>query len=443
MQMRIMKHIYLWIAVMSSSLLLGQEDLTLTKAIAIGLENNFQIKIAEQYIEIAENNDTWARAGRTPTVDLSGTFSNTFIKDNNPASFLQGTFYNGSLGASANANYVLYAGGRIRVAKDQLSVATSRERLNQESSIHDLMRQIYQQYYDVLLQKERNLVLRSNYALSQDRLVYENTKKEYGASNSFNITQFESALLSDSLNLINQQQLIAIAERTLYNTLDIDGDVDYQYPERLSVTEEDINVPALKSTISERNYTLKSLDMLASINRLNTQLAEAAKRPTVSLNAGIGFAENAFKFFGENPNTGMDVPLLFSNRINGSFGAQASWNLYDGNVRNTDIQNAKIQEEIDQMTIAEAQVNLSNQVDILASNYQNQRKVLTLSDQQINLAATNLEIALERFKSGQITSLDYRNLQTQYLNAAFAKVNAIYNLIITKSEIDYLVGRYE
>ena len=427
----------------SSSLLMGQAELTLPKAIAIGMENNFQIKIAEQYIEIAENNDSWARAGRTPTIDLTGSFTNNMTKDNNPASFLQGTFYNGSLGASANANYLVYAGGRIRVAKDQLSVATTRERLNQSSAIHDLMRQIYQQYYDVLLQKERNLVLRNNYDLSKDRLAYENTKKAYGASNSFNITQFESALLSDSLNLINQQQLIAIAERTLYNTLNIAGKVDYQYPERLSVTEETIDVPSLKENLSESNYTLKSLDMVASINRLNTKLAQAAKRPTVSLNAGVGFAENAFKFFGENPNTGMDVPLLFSNRITGSVGAQANWNLYDGNVRNTDIQNAKIQEEIDLMTIAEAEQNLSNQVDILASNYQNQRDVLALTDQQIQLASTNLEIALERFKAGQITSLDYRNLQSQYLNAAFAKVNAIYNLIITKSEIDYLVGKYE
>jgi len=29
-----------------------------------------------------------------------------------------------------------------------------------------------------------------------------------------------------------------------------------------------------------------------------------------------------------------------------------------------------------------------------------------------------------------------------YINAAFGRVSAIYNMIITKSEVDFLVGQY-
>ena len=117
------------------------------------------------------------------------------------------------------------------------------------------------------------------------------------------------------------------------------------------------------------------------------------------------------------------------------------YNLFDGGQTKTDIQSAKIQEEVDELTYMEAQAELNNQLDILINNYNRQVEVLNLWDQQIQLAQKNMDITEARFKAGQVTSIDFRNIQTQYINTAFGKVGAIYNLILTKSEIDYLVGQ--
>ena len=51
-------------------------------------------------------------------------------------------------------------------------------------------------------------------------------------------------------------------------------------------------------------------------------------------------------------------------------------------------------------------------------------------------------MAEERFKLGQINSLDYRTVQTQYISNALDLVNNMFNLEIVKSEIDWLVGVY-
>ena len=437
------KYILFTITLVLSSGLHGQEAMTLPKAISMALENNYGIVIADKFIEIAENNDTWARAGAAPAVDLTGTFNNLMTKDNNPASFLQGSFYNGSLGASLGANWILYAGGRVKIVKDQLELATTRERLDKEVNIHSLVRDIYQQYYTVIFQQERLEVLRSSYELSKGRLVYEQLKREYGTSNSFSIVQFENALVVDSINVITQDQQVEIAKRNLYNTLDVVGAPNYQYLERLSVTDEELDGESLKAIMSEDNYTLKSLQMVSDLNVLNTKLARAARKPSVSLNGSVGFSENAFKFFADDPMTGQPFDLLFSNRLQGSVGLQASWNLYDGGVRSGDVQNATIQQDIDLLSIEEAKANLTSQLDLLISNYDNQRELLKLSDDQIQVSQRNLEMTEERFKGGQVTSLDFRNVQLQYLNAAFAKVNAIYNMILTKIEIDFLVGKFE
>lgn len=417
-----------------------QESMTLEKALSIGLENNFGIKIADKSIEIAENNNTWARAGNTPTIDLTGSFTNNLVNDNNPASFLQGTYYSGSLGANAEVNWVLYNGGRIKLNKEQLDLAVDQQKLNKSSDINLLFRSIYQQYYEVIFQQEQLEVLNQVLELSQDRLAYENTKKEFGSSNAYNLIQFESSVLADTNAIISQKQRVETAKRNLYNTLDIEGFESYDFEERLSINQEPIDSEKLKEVLSEENYSIKSLEMIASLNQLNTGLAQAATKPTLSVSGTVGFSENGFKFFADNPNTGDPFPFQLSNRFTGGVSAFLSYNLYDGGVRKDDIQSAKLQEEVDQLSILEAKAELNNQLDILIDNYENQIELLAITDRQIQLANENLNISEERFKAGQLTSLDYRNVQTQYLNAAYGKVGAIYSLLVTKSEIDFLVG---
>ena len=418
----------------------AQEVLTLEKAISIGLENNFQIKIDDQFIQIAENSNTWARAGRVPTIDLRGTFNNNLINDNNPASFLNGTYYTGNLGANLETNWVVYNGGRIRINKEQLNLAVEQERLNKETNINVLLRSIYQQYYEVIFQQEQLLVLEEVMALSKDRLAYEESKRDFGASNSYNLVQFRSSVLADSNSLVTQTRLVERAKQTLYTTLDFDAGVDYVFDERLSILPEEIDEERLKTAMQEENYTLRSLQLLATLNQLNTGLAKAATKPVISVSGSIGFSENGFKFFADNPNTGEPFEFIFANRYTGSLGASLVYNLYDGGVRGKDVENAQLQEQIDQLSILEAQAELNNQLDILVDNYQNQLEVLALTDRQIQLASENLSLTEERFKTGQLTSLDYRNVQNQYLNASFSKVGAIYALLVTKSEIDFLVG---
>ena len=168
-------------------LLLAQEEMTLEKAIAIGLENNYGIKISDTNIAIAENNDSWAVAGSGITLDLNGSFTNNLINNQNPASFVQGTFYSGALGAALDANWVVLNGGRIGVTKEILEKAVDQQKLNKLVDIQDLLREIYQNYYEVIFQQAQGEVLMNVLATSRDRLAYEQTKKEFGSSNSFNL----------------------------------------------------------------------------------------------------------------------------------------------------------------------------------------------------------------------------------------------------------------
>lgn len=438
-----MKKYIILIGLFTSVQFWAQESMTLPKAIAIGLENNFAIKISDKNIEIADNNNSWAMAGKTPTLDLNGTFSNSYTNDNNPASFLQGAFYNGSLGGTLDAQWLVLNGGRVRILKNQFESLADRERLSRDQQIHDLLRDIATQYYGVILQEERLEALREIFELSKDRFAYEQTKKEYGASNSYNLIQFKNNIVSDSTNLINQEIQIEITKRDFYQLLDMIDLVEYSFDEKLITLPETMDREALQEKLTEENYTLKTLIILQGLSQLNSQLEESARKPTLAITGSLGFSENGFKFFADNPNTGDPFEFIFSNRFNARLGANLNWNLYDGGVIKTNIKNAKIQEEINQLSYLDAQAELSTQLDILLSNYNNQIELVKLSETQFSLSEENLLMTEERFKAGQVSSLDYRNVQNQLLNATFNKVNTVYQLILAKIDIDYLVGSFE
>ena len=52
----------------------------------------------------------------------------------------------------------------------------------------------------------------------------------------------------------------------------------------------------------------------------------------------------------------------------------------------------------------------------------------------------NLDISTEKFKNGIINSFNYRDIQILYMNTAFNELEAIYNLIQSKTDLLRLSG---
>ena len=65
---------------LSISVSFGQVKLTKEAAIKMALENNYGIKIANNYVNIAENNASIYNSGYLPTI--TGNAGSTFNKDN-------------------------------------------------------------------------------------------------------------------------------------------------------------------------------------------------------------------------------------------------------------------------------------------------------------------------------------------------------------------------
>ena len=139
------------------------------------------------------------------------------------------------------------------------------------------------------------------------------------------------------------------------------------------------------------------------------------------------------------PNT-LDLDAVKNNSLNFFLNFSVAYNLFDGGVRKRNIENAKTGELIAQLEVENLKRTLNTQLANTIATYNNQKQLLELTNQLVDNAQRNLDIAGERFRGGLISSFDYRTVQLGYINATQGRLNALFNLKNIETELLQLAG---
>ena len=415
--------------------------LSLAEALAWGVDNNLSIAGQRLGVEIAARNNNWVTAGRAPVVLATIGLNNSINSQDNPASFLNGSFYTGNATAGLQASYTLFNGYRVRFTRRQLGqqelLANQQVRQLVEQSIFD----VAQAYYTAQLSAEQARTQRRQYDLSRDRLGFEQLRKEYGQGRSVELLQARSALLTDSIATERSMLEVENALRSLYLVLDA-------APERFAgrqLADTLLYEPrawqyeqAVRQVDS--NATLRLLRTNEQLALTQTELARTAFKPSIDLTAGLTHTRTAFKLSGEDPRTGEDADLVFGSTGQGAVGVQAAYVLFDAGNRRRSVENAIVNERVTNLAVRNARQDAELQLRSLIETYQTQRRLLELQDALIRNAEANLRLANEQLQAGTINSFDYRELQLGYFAAVQQRTQAVYNLLITDLNLRRLTG---
>lgn len=433
-----------------SGMLLGQQPLSLENAIAIGLDKSIVAKLAEKQIEIAEANNIKANTGTSPSLSLNASIPFSFNRTFGDRFFAFGVVpgdsrinYNEREQISIDGQWPLYVGGRGGLIQEQLDLAVDQSKIILDGEQQLTILNIIQSYYGIVLQEERLEVLKELIQLSKDRIEFEEVKKEFGTSNSFNIIQLRDALLNDSTDMINQYTQIDLAMRTMLDNMNLIESVKkYKVTDRLDFEPVLLDPDALIEEMMQNNNNITALQLNKKLAQINTKIQSSQRKPIIAANGSFGLNRNVSGFLGENANTGMKDPIAPTRGYGLNLGLTASYNLFDGGIIKNNIAVAKLEEEIADLTLEDVKIDLQVQLLNLIDSYNNNIKLLDITEEKLQLANENIRIAAERFRSGAINSFDYRNIQLNLLNTSFTKLSILYDVIVIKSNIEWLLGRY-
>ena len=256
----------------------SQEKLTLDQAIAIALEKNYDIQIAENNLEIADNNQDIKNSGFLPTVAVSagGNYSNNnaFVETQDgiekSINGIETTTYNASVGV----NYVLYNGMNRKNNFDKLKKAYELANVQKQIGIDNTILEVYNYYYEIAKYTNNLNILKESFEISKNRLERINYQLEFGQKTSLDVLNAQVDVNNDSLNLINGQLAIDNAKRTLNYLLGFPVDQDFIVDDEVEINGL-LNLEQISTNMIDNNNSAKQFELnkeIANYDLKNEQI---------------------------------------------------------------------------------------------------------------------------------------------------------------------------
>ena len=423
MNRRIKKYSLLIAVLITTVSAFGQpEDLSLTDALAKTLEFNYGIRISKSDVEIASINNDWGVAGRYPTIGFDASSNNAYnFNDTN---------WTNRLYAGVGLDWTIFDGFRVNFTKDKLEFL---EELSQGSLgvvVENTIEDVIMAYYDVLLQQENLNVLKTVMTLSEDRYTYEQVRYDLGGTVTFQVLQAQNVYLNDKALFMTQEVVVRNAVRNLNFLLGLDPSLMWNFPDPFEPDTTDYILGDLTGKMMSNNQTLRNQYTNLQLQKKEIDLRKSALYPSLYVSAGLDENVGNVQFIGNT-----DALSTYGN-------LRLSWDIYTGGTRKRAVEVARINEGIAQIEIEQMEHALMNELLNLYDFYSIRIALLEVADESLEAAELNMSIADEKFRSGVITSFEYRDIQLIYLNSALRRLQAIYNLIGSRTSLTRLTGGF-
>jgi len=420
----------------------AQEILTKKEALKITLENNFGIKIANNNVAAAKNNASIYNSGYLPTAsinsgaDYRNNNQNLIFKDRNTNEDNEiggNGVITKSYNASIGVNYTLFDGLGRKYNYQQLKETYNLTELQAKATIENTYLQLFTVYFEIARLTENKNNLEEALEISKTRLQRAKYQYEYGQSTKLELLNAKVDINNDSITLINAKQQLSNAKRGLNIILGIEKDVHYSIE-----TEVDFNnllsFDDLQQKTIANNIQLKQNEKNIVISKFNVKINKANYLPSLNFNASYGYNRTV----NENLINPFGARLITSDGLNA--GLNLTWNLFDGGATKTRIANAKIAIENQEIALEQQKVTITNNLKNTWENYNNQLFILKAQETNVTTNQNNFERTKERYKLGQVTSIEFRQAQINLINSKTAFNNAKFDAKLIELQLLQLSG---
>lgn len=414
----------------------SQKDLPvldLKSAIEIALTNNFNIRLAKNNVSIARNSVSPGFAGMLPLITADGQYNKT-IQDVNQiradgSQQVVNRAGNANYGYGANLNWTIFDGlgmfANYQQLKQQLALGEVQLRDTVQSTIADVITT----YYDLVSQKRQLRALEGAVAISRTQYRITNDKFDVGSASKLEVYNAQVNLNTDTSLLLQQVEVFNTTRITLNQLLARNARTDFTVSDTI-LLEKELRLGDVLASVQSNNTSLKTAQLNQRLASINLRQVKATRYPLITGQSGYNwnYTRNPAGFARRSDSKGF------------TYGLTASLPIFNGFVQNRLEKNARLGVENSKLQLARTQQDVDAQVNSLFVSYLNSLQLSGLETKNIEIARRNLAISLEKFKIGNITQLEIREAQRNYLDAQSRFVNAQYQAKMTETALKELMG---
>ena len=406
----------------------AQEELTISSAIKKTLENNLDIEVSENFKRIAKNNSSILNNNYLPNIQL-GSEINTNIQsiEIETPSGISGTLDdtqtdNSSAVLSIDYNIIDASGRKYNYKKSK--ELYSKSNLEVQEIIENTILQLFTVFFEVGRLSEEKEILKNSLDISKRRYERRLLEFEYGQTNNLEVLNAEVDVNSDSINLLNTSKKLFNARSDLNLIMNVDLESEFNINTNIDFLAQD-EINSIFSNDINNNTRLLIIEKDIIISNLERKIAKSSYLPTLGLIGSYGWNESI-----------NDNPYAFYNKsISDGFsaGINIRWDIFRGGKKIIVNKNAEISQENSELIKKKTVLELKKELRNAYQTHLNNLFILEVQRKNLNTNKNNFDRNIERYKIGQVSSIEFRRAQLNLLNAELSKSSAKYQAKISEA----------
>ncbi len=408
----------------------AQKRVTLEECIERALEANYSIKMIRNQEKMAANDLNYSpflptlgvTAGQKQTINDSKTTTNGENRELNSSR-------SDALTAGVALNWRLFDGMGMFVTQEKYQEMMAIGELNTQMAIENLIVNVSASYYNVIMQHSKLDAARHSLGLSTERYKEARDKYMIGVLSGLDAQQAKLDLNADSSNYMKQRELL----KSAYIALNLSMNADLQqamYVKDSITLLEPLVFNELNDKMLELNTTLMIGRRDRKVSELDMKLARAALFPTLDFAAGYNYSRT------KTPEATTSL-----NRTNGPYwGFSVSVDVFNRLDNRKRIKNARLDMENADLSYQDAELQLKADLAQLYNTYENNLQIVSFEKESAAVAFENLDAALEKYKLGTLSGIEFREFQRSYIDAVDREVTAVFQAKVSELSLLLISG---
>jgi outer membrane protein len=288
-------------------------------------------------------------------------------------------------------------------------------------------------YYQVLVSNEQIKLLDANIAQLKQQLDQTTQQNKQGFVEKIDVDRLSVQYNNLTTNRANIQRSLILNYEMLKFQMGMPIQQEITLVDKLGDVnlEQQVSIAQADTSAYHNRIEYSLLETNVKLNQLDVKAKKAAFLPTVTANAGFGevFQENQFKY-------------LYSHTYPDSYiGLNINVPIFNGNQRKNQLRESEINVEKAKNDLNNAKNGLSLEVSAAGIMFYNSLQSLNTQKRSRELAQEVLRVSNIKYTQGVGSSIEVTQAQTELETADNQYIQALYNALISKVDLDKAYGR--
>ncbi len=421
-----------------TTMVFGQDILTPEKQFSISFFFFFFFFFFKNNNEIANNNEGKGTAGFLPKLDASGSYSysNSDQTSNSPFSFGNSDTkgYEGKLALS----WTLFDGFKMFADNVRYKELSELGDFQAKLIIENTMVNILGAYFNLVQQELLLSISENSLKISEERLEKAKIRNSLGGASTSDLLNAQVSYNNDRTAKLDQELKTEIARKDLNIILAQDPKTNFKVINKIDIPLFTNEYEELQEAAKTKNNSILIAIKNKEISKSNIKSFQSNYYPKISLNGSYGYSDREVA-----SDSDRFTSAVTTQSTDGAVSLNLTFNLFNGMRDGIDIENAIIESKIRDLQLSNEENRIIGLVNEKHLTLQKRLEKIELEKVNLTAAEQNLDLQKERYETGAVNSLEFRDAQINLARAQSNLVVASFQARITILELQQLTGNIE